>query len=54
MEKNIVMVLFFNFLIAAALILAAVGITAFILVNVILGFFQKSRRQTEPEVTIHA
>ena len=48
------MVLFFNSLIAAALILAAVGITAFILANVILGWFQKSRRHTAPEVTTHA
>jgi hypothetical protein len=48
------MVLFINFLIAAAMVLALAGITAFILVNVILGWFEKIRRQAPREVTTHA
>ena len=40
MERNIVPVLLFNFLIAAAVVLAAAAIIAFIVANVILGWLQ--------------
>jgi hypothetical protein len=42
MERNIIAVLLFNFLIAAAVVVAAAAITAFIVANVILGWFQRA------------
>jgi hypothetical protein len=42
MEKNIMMVLLFDFLIAGAVGIAAAAIIAFILTNVVIGWFKKS------------
>ena len=42
LEKNIMTVLFFNFLNAAVVVLAAAAIIAFIVANVILGWFQRA------------
>ena len=42
MEKNIMMVLLFDFLIAVAVGIAASAIIAFILTNVVIGWFKKS------------
>ena len=42
MEKNIMTVLLFDFLIAVAVGIAAAAIIAFILANVVMGWFKKS------------
>jgi len=43
MEKSIVTVLVLDFLIALAVGIAAAAIMAFILINVVIGWFKKSR-----------
>ena len=42
MERNIMTVLFFNFLVAVAVTLAASAVIAFILTNVVVGWFKRS------------
>jgi hypothetical protein len=42
MERNIVTILLFNFLIAVAVTLAALAVIAFIVADVILGWFQRA------------
>ena len=42
MEKNIMTVILFDFLIAVAVGIASSAIIAFILVNVVIGWFKKS------------
>lgn len=42
MEKNVITVLLFDLLIAVAVGIAAAAITAFILANVVIGWFKKS------------
>jgi hypothetical protein len=42
MRKNIMTVLIFDFLIAVAVGIAAAAIMAFILVNVVIGWFKKT------------
>jgi len=51
MERNIMTVVFFNFLAALAVMLAASAVIAFILTNVVVGSVKRSRRRIEREAT---
>lgn len=42
MERNIMTVLLFNFLIAVAVTIAASAVIAFILTNVVVGWFRRN------------
>jgi hypothetical protein len=53
MEKNIITILLFDFLIAVAVGIAASAIVAFIIANVAIGLFKRSWRQYARPPQIH-